>query len=248
MRLSFDAGVALVAGGSGGIGAAVVRNLVRHGIPVAFTYHRSRAAADELRREAPAGAPLAAYPWSTASLDDAAKLIEEAERDLGSVRFLVAASGVGQEAALHRLGQDEARLIVDTNLTAVIALARAAVPAMMKAGQGRAVFVGSVAGSRGMKGQTVYAATKAALEGFTRALAREAGMFGVTVNCIAPGFIDTRLTAGLPPRVRSEWLARIALARAGQPEEVAQLVAFVMSREAAYLTGQTLRIDGGLSA
>ena len=99
-----------------------------------------------------------------------------------------------------------------------------------------------------MKGQTIYAATKAGLEGLTRSLAREAGLFGVTVNCVSPGFIETGMSAGLPRRVRDEWLKRIPLGRPGRAEEVAQLVTFVLSRQGSYLTGQTLTIDGGLAA
>jgi len=248
MNLTFDEGVALVAGGSGGIGAAIVRRLSDCSLPVAFTYHQSRQAADALLEAGSGRARLAAYPWGTSSFDDAAKLVEQVHKDLGPIRYLVVASGVGQQAAFHRVSEVDARRIVETNLASVVSLTRAVVTPMMKAGAGRIVLIGSVAATRGMKGQTIYAATKAGVEGLTRALAQEAGLFGVTVNCVAPGFIDTGLTRELPQKVRDEWLERIPLGRPGSPEDVAPLVAFVLSREAAYLTGQTLTVDGGLSS
>jgi 3-oxoacyl-[acyl-carrier protein] reductase len=119
---------------------------------------------------------------------------------------------------------------------------------MMKAGFGRVVLLGSVSGSHGIPGHTVYAATKAGLEGFCRALAAEVGSFGVTVNCVAPGFIETPMIAGMPERARKGWLARIPVGRLGSPEDVAPLVEYLLSAEASYVTGQTIAIDGGLSA
>ena len=248
MRLTFDAGVAIVAGGSGAIGSAVARRLSHCGLPVALTYHQGRAAAEALAGALKREAPAAAYAWGSGSFDDATRLLARVRDDLGGVRYLVACAGVGQECAFHRLSESEARGILETNLVAVVALARAVATSMMKGGAGRIVLIGSVAGRRGMEGQTVYAASKAALEGLTRALAREAGRFGVTVNCVAPGFVESRMTAAVPERVRAGWLAAIPAGRAGRAEEVADLVAFVASNEAAYLNGQTVVLDGGLCA
>lgn len=248
MTLSYDGGAALVAGGSGGIGAAIVRRLAACGLPLALTYHRGKEAAETLLGDCPAPGVMAAFPWATAAHAEAQRLVQRVNDELGPVRFLVVASGVAQDAAFHRLDEAEVLRLLEVNLAAAIALARATLTSMMKAGAGRVVFVGSIAGRRGMAGQTIYAATKAGLEGLTRALAREAGAFGVTVNCVAPGFIETPMSGAAPPRLRAEWLARTPLGRAGRPEEVADLVAYLLSREAAYLTGQTLVIDGGLSA
>jgi 3-oxoacyl-[acyl-carrier protein] reductase len=252
MKLTYDAGAALVTGGSGGIGSAIVAALAASGVPVAFTYRRGRETAERLvtavRAEHAEGvAPVVPYAWDSTAFDAARDLVRRVREDLGPVRFLVFASGIGQEAAFHALDEATARDLVETNLTGAVAATRAVVTAMMKDGAGRVVLVGSVSGRRGIAGHTVYAATKAALEGLARSLAREAGRFGVTVNCVAPGFVDTPMLAALPAPARSEWIARIPLGRLGRPEEVASLVLFLLSREAAYVTGQTYVIDGGVS-
>jgi 3-oxoacyl-[acyl-carrier protein] reductase len=246
MNLTYDAGVALVAGGTGGIGAAVARELCASDVPVALTFCRNEAGARTLAESLGAGAT--AHHWAGGGFADAGELLRRIRDERGAVRFVVSCSGLAQQAAFHALSEAAARQLVEVNLVGPLALVRAALVPMMKEGAGRVLLVGSVSGSRGFPGHTVYAATKAGLAGLTRALAREAGRFGVTVNCIEPGFIETPMTASVPPRVRRAWLERVPLERPGRPEEVAQLVAFVLSRQAGYLTGQTLVLDGGLSA
>jgi NAD(P)-dependent dehydrogenase (short-subunit alcohol dehydrogenase family) len=239
MKLSFAPGAALVTGGSGGIGSSVVRTLAATGVPVAQTYHRHKESAVE-------GVP--AFPWLTSSADEAARLVAQVEGEVGPIRYLVASSGIAQECAFFRLGEPEWLDIVSTNLTANLALVRAVVAPMMKAGFGRIVLMSSLSGVRGIAGHTVYAASKAGLDAFARSLAKECGSFGVTVNTVAPGFIDTPMLHALTDDRRRNLAAGIPLNRFGTPDEVTGVVGFLLSEQAAYVTGQTWGVDGGLSA
>jgi NAD(P)-dependent dehydrogenase (short-subunit alcohol dehydrogenase family) len=248
MKLTFAPGVALVTGGSGGIGAAVVRALLEEGVAVALTYNAAEAAAGRLVAASPPGARVAAYRWSSPAAADAAALVARASNDLGPVRFLVACAGIAQGGAFYRTEEPEWSAILATNLQANLALARQVVAPMLKAGSGRIVLLSSVSGSRGIEGHTAYAASKGGLDAFARALARECGPFGVTVNTVAPGYVDTPMLARIPEKARAALVRGIPVRRLGTPEEVARVVAFLLSQEAAYVTGQTWAIDGGLSS
>jgi len=248
MNLTYGPGAALVTGGSGGIGSCIVRMLATAGVPVGFTYRTRREAADHLVSELPAPARAATYAWGSSDAKSAEGLVRQVSADLGSVRFLVLNAGVVQESAFHTLAEPRWREIIETNLTSAIAVARGAVIPMMKAGTGRIVFISSVSGIRGIKGHTIYAATKAGLDGLTRSLAQECAGFGVTVNSVAPGMIDTPLLDAMPGKARDELLSRIPMGRLGRPEEVAGLACYLLSERAAYVTGQTWVIDGGLSS
>jgi acetoacetyl-CoA reductase len=248
MKLTWRPGTALVAGGTGGIGAAVVQSLAEAGLPVGFTWASREERAADLARRSRRDAPVKPYAWSGASAAEASDLCRRVAADLGPIRYVVSCSGVVRHAAFHALTEEDWSEIIRTNLTASIALARAALVPMMKDGFGRVVLAGSVSGLRGMKGHSVYAATKAALHGLTRALAVECAGFGVTVNSIAPGFIDTPMVAGMPEKARHDAERAIPMGRLGSPRDVACLAAFLASEEAGYITGQTLVVDGGLSA
>ncbi|HUF79025.1 MAG TPA: SDR family oxidoreductase [Thermoanaerobaculia bacterium] len=234
--------LALVTGGSGEIGAACARALAGRGHPVAFTYHRRREAAEALARELGGRA----YPLD---LRDSASIRETARRvegELGAVLVLVHTAGAIKDALLPFLSEADWDAIQEVNLKGPALLTKALIKGMLGARWGRVVCVASASGVGGQIGQTHYSAAKGGLIAFTKALAKEAARYEVTVNAVAPGFIDTGILEAVPEEQIRRQLELVPLRRMGRPEEVAELVAFLASEAAGYITGQTIRIDGGL--
>jgi len=237
---------ALVTGGSRGIGAAIALALAEDGWPVAINYLSGAAGADSLVAEIDSrGGRAAAIKGDVADPQTPAKLIEAAEQALaGPVLALVNNAGVRADGLALSLSDEDWRIVLDTNLGSTYRLTRVALRAMIRARFGRVINIASVVGPRANAGQANYAASKAAVIGFTKTAAVEVARRGVTINAVAPGLIATAMTDEVPQEFRD----RVPAQRAGTPEEVAAAVAFLASDRAGYITGSTLYVDGGLSA
>ncbi|KAF0100741.1 MAG: 3-oxoacyl-acyl-carrier protein reductase [bacterium] len=238
--------VALVTGASRGIGQAILHALGRAGCIVVGTA-TSEAGAEAIGA-ALAGAGLKGEGLML-NVNDAAQVDAAIEGILarhGRIDILVNNAGITRDNLLMRMKDEEWAAILDTNLTSVFRLSRAVLRPMMKARFGRIVNIASVVGVSGNAGQTNYAAAKAGMIGFSKSLAQEVGSRGITVNCLAPGFIDTDMTKALPEAARAKLMERIPLGKLGSPEDIAHSVAFLASDGAGYITGATLHVNGGM--
>ena len=244
--MSLNGQVALVTGATRGIGKAIALALARDGATVVGTATSEAGAATISEYLAAAGV---AGRGTVLNVTDAAgvdALLAEIEKREGPIAVLVNNAGITQDNLLLRMKDAEWDAVLDTNLKSVFRLSRGVLRGMMKARYGRIVNITSVVGASGNPGQVNYSAAKAAIGGLTRSLAQEIGSRGITVNCVAPGFIDTDMTRALPEAAREALLGRIPLGRLGQPEDIAAAVAFLASREAGYVTGATLHVNGGM--
>lgn len=238
--------VALVTGASRGIGAAIAAMLARLGAQVVGT------ATSEQGGAAIAQQLCAISPGSRGEkldVNDAGacdELIQRVAATLGSPTILINNAGITRDQILLRMKEDDWDAVIATNLRSVFRLSKACLKGMMKARYGRIISISSVVGSMGNAGQANYAAAKAGIEGFSRSLAREVGSRAITVNVVAPGFIDTDMTKALTESQRAELLQGIPLRRLGQPEDIAAAVTFLASPQGSYITGQTLHINGGM--
>ena len=236
--------IALVTGASRGIGAAIATELAAHGATVIGTAtSESGAAAIGERLAAVAGHGRRLDVTDGASVD---ALIVAIAKDFGPVSILVNNAGITRDNLLLRMKDEEWQSILDTNLTSVYRTSKAVLRGMMKARKGRIISIASVIGATGNAGQSNYAAAKAGIIAFSKSLAREIGSRGITVNVVAPGFIDTDMTRALPDAAREGLLGQIALGRLGEPADVARAVAFLAGPGASYVTGETLHVNGGM--
>lgn len=233
----------LVTGASRGIGAAIAAKLVSDGHVVIGTATTEAGAA---RITEALGSSGAGHLLDVRSPESVEALLDLVAARHGAPLVLVNNAGITQDNILMRMKDAEWSQVIDTNLGSIYRLSKAVLRAMTKARWGRIVNVSSVVGSMGNAGQTNYAASKAGMEGFSRSLAREIGSRGITVNCVAPGFIDTDMTRELPDAQRARLLDQIPLGRLGDASEVAAVVAFLASESAGYVTGETIHVNGGL--
>lgn len=236
-----------VTGGSRGIGRAIAQRLAADGAHVAFTYSTDSASAERvLESIKERGGSAEALPLDVSRFEDTQTFFRDLADRHGRIDGLVNNAGITADNLLLRMKEEQWDRVLDVNLKGVFHCTRAAVRSMVKARGGRIVNITSVVAVTGNAGQSNYAASKAGIMGFTRAVALELASRAITVNAVAPGFIDTEMTRGLPENVREDLLARVPLGRLGQAEEVAALVSFLLLDEAAYITGQVIHVNGGL--
>lgn len=243
---TFAGQVALVTGASRGIGRAIALELAQHGARVLVNYQQRARAAEELVAQIMAhGGDAWPYAADVTHEHGVAAMVDATIERWGRLDMLVNNAGITADAPFVRLTEEQWRRVIETNLTSVFFCCRAVLKPMRARRYGRIVNIGSLAGLAGNLGQVNYAAAKAGLVGFSRALAREVARDGITVNVVAPGYIETDMVAGLSAAQRDWALHGIALGRFGQPEEVARAVAFLLAPESAYITGHVLAVEGG---
>jgi acetoacetyl-CoA reductase len=234
-------GVAIVTGGTRGIGLAIAHALKNDGFKVAAVYHGNEEAAKKFEEETGGKA----FKFDVSDFAACEKGVQQIENVLGPVAVLVNNAGITRDGVLHKMDEKSWRSVISTNLDSCFNLCRNVVGGMRERNFGRIINISSINGQKGQFGQTNYSAAKAGILGFTRALALESAAKGITVNVICPGYIETDMTAAIKPEVLDSIIKQIPVARMGQPDEIAALVAFLASEKAAFITGATIAANGG---
>lgn len=239
---------AIVTGGSRGIGRAVAMRLAKDGMNLVINYRGNSAAAEETERlSRELGVEVLLVQGDVSRAEDCEKLAAQAKEAFGRVDVLVNNAGITRDGLLARMTEEDFRAVLDVNLVGPWNMMKAVNRIMMKQRYGRIVNLSSVTGLMGNMGQTNYAAAKAGIVGMTKSYAREVAGRGITVNAVAPGFIDTDMTEAMPEGAKDKIITGIPMGRTGKPEDVAEAVAFLASEQAGYITGEVLRVDGGMA-
>ncbi len=246
--LSLENRVAIVTGASRGIGRAIALELAKRGAAVLINYNNSAKSAEDVVAQIEAnGGKAAAFQADVSDFEQAAKLVKFAIDTFGNLDILVNNAGITRDGLIMMMKEEDWDDVLDTNLKSTFNCAKAAVRHMMRKRYGRIINIASVAGQMGNPGQTNYSASKAGQIGFTKALAREVASRKVTVNAVAPGFVDTEILDALPKETLDAALKLVPLGRMGTPEEIAHAVAFLADERSGYITGQALGVDGGMA-
>ncbi len=248
MSTRFNDKNVLVTGGTRGIGRAIVERFAAEGANVAFTYRSSSEEADALVKQLEAdGHSAKAFQADASDFSAAESAVNEVISEWGSIDVIVNNAGVTRDNLMLRMSEDDFDAVVGTNLKSVFNYSKAAYRQMMRQRGGRIVNLSSVVGVMGNAGQTNYAASKAGIIGFSKSLAKELGARGVTVNVVAPGYVETDMTSSLPEAAREAMLGSVPAGRPANPDDIAAAVLFLASDEASYITGHVLHVDGGLA-
>ena len=238
---------AIITGASRGIGKGIATIFAEHGANVAFTFSSSVEAAKALEKDLHAhGTVVKGYQSNAASFDDSQKLVERVLNDFGTIDILINNAGITKDNLLMRMGEDDFDKVIEVNLKSVFNMTKAVQRTMLKQRKGSIINMSSVVGIKGNAGQTNYAASKAGIIGFSKSVALELGSRNIRSNVIAPGFIETEMTAKLDKETVSGWRSGIPLKRGGSPEDIANACVFLASDLSSYITGQTLNVDGGM--
>jgi acetoacetyl-CoA reductase len=233
--------VAVVTGGTRGIGRAISVALGNAGYRVAATYAGNDAAAQQLKNES--GIPV--FKFDVADFKACADGVKAIETSLGPIEILINNAGITRDATMHRMSFEQWNAVIQTNLTSCFNMSRQVIEGMRVRGFGRIVNIGSINGQAGQYGQVNYAAAKSGIHGFTKALAQEGAARGITVNAVAPGYVDTEMVRAVPAEVLEKIVARIPVGRLGKAEDIARAVLFLVADDADFITGSTLSVNGG---
>ncbi len=233
--------VALVSGGTRGIGGAIAKSLHDAGYKVASVYANNDEAAERFHKEM----GIAVYKWDVGDFEQCQDGIARVTNDLGPIEILVNNAGITRDATLQRMAPEQWQAVLDTNLGSCFNMCRCVIDAMRAGGFGRIVNVGSINGQAGQYGQVNYAAAKSGIHGFTKALAQEGAKKGITVNAVAPGYVDTDMVRAVPENVLEKIIASIPVGRLGRADDIARTVKFLVADDADFITGSTVSVNGG---